>query len=83
MSHTCSRVHSLAKFRRGEAQRLGKPRNVFDSEVAATAFDVADVGGVKTGFLGQLLLREFAGFPLPAYIQPEGGKDIVWFRHDS
>ena len=78
-----SRVHSLAEFRRGEAQRLGESGDVLDAGIVPAAFDVADVGGIEPGFLGEFFLGECAGFAVFADVQPERRKNSVTFRHDS
>jgi len=78
-----SRVHSLAEFRRGEAQRLGELGDVLDAGIAQAAFNAADVGGVQPGAFGEFLLRELSGLALAADVQSEGGEDSIAFRHDS
>lgn len=78
-----SRVHPLAQSGRGEAKGFGELGDVFDAGIAQAALDVADVGGIEAGFLGELFLREFAGLAILPDVQPEGGKDFVTFRHDS
>ena len=56
MCDACSRVHSFAKFSRGQAQTLGEPRNVLDSGISESALDVTDVCGIKAGVFRELFL---------------------------
>jgi len=78
-----SRVHPFAQLRRGEAEGFGEFGDVFDSRIPQAALDVADVGRVEAGFLGELLLREGFGVPLAADISPQRGKNRFQFRHGS
>jgi hypothetical protein len=83
MCDAWSRVHSFAQLRRGKTERLGELGDVFDSRIPQAAFDVADVGGIEAGFLGELFLREGFGVPLAADISPQRGKNRFKFRHGS
>src|SRR5688572_7230217 len=74
-----SRVHSLAKFRGGEAQGLGKLGDVLDSGIAQTALNPANVGRIKSGAFGQFFLCELFRFALAADVQSQRGEDSVAF----
>jgi len=78
-----SRVHSLAEFRRGETEGLGEPGNVLDSRITQPPLNVADVGGIEAGFLGQSFLCELFRLALTADVQSQRGEDSIAFRHDS
>jgi len=55
----------------------------FNAGIAQAALDVADVSGIKAGFLGELFLREGFGVPLASDISPQRGKNGIKFRHGS
>ncbi len=78
-----SRVHSFAEFGRGEAGGFGQFGDVLDSRIAPAAFDVADLGGIKAGFLGQFFLGELFCVALAADVAAQRGEDAMGFRHDS
>jgi hypothetical protein len=59
------------QLRRGGVQGLGQAADVYESRVALAELDLADVGAVETGELGQILLREPLLPPQPAHDRAE------------
>jgi hypothetical protein len=71
-----SSVDPLAELGDWDAKAFGDLNGAKDAKIAAAAFDPADIGAVKVGQLGELLLREIQCFTLGANVVaklPEGG----------
>ena len=83
MCGVSSRVHSFAKFRRGDVQRFGKARNILDSRIPQAALIPLDVSRIEAGALGESFLCEFAGFASFAdVVNPSLARTESRFRHD-
>ena len=75
-------VHTLHELRSGHAERFGQPSDILDAGVPRAALNVADVGAVEIGLLGQNFLRELPGFTSFSDVLTEGCKDRITLWHD-
>ena len=58
-------------LRSRNAQRLGNPINDADSRISAAPLQIADIGPVDAGLVGELLLRQPFGFAQATKIPAE------------